>query len=244
MAGTLVFSAALGLAIAGIYLGAAGMLARRAAARRGLWLFALFWAGIGVYAAADSGWALLMALFDPPLAVGIVALELKILGGVAGFFGLVGYLLLVYTGRAGAVVAAGCYHVALFLLVEYHYQRRSPIGQREGVWGAALEYANPQDGLWTAMTLALFVPPVLAAAAYAALARVAPPGPLRWRIVFTSLALVGFFASMTLGWLHGRWPWWGLTERLLALGLASCVLLAASLPDGPAPAAAAAPQAS
>lgn len=224
---TLVAAAGLALAVSLLYLRVGQLVLRRARdeSTPGLASFALFWAGVGAYGLADSLWTLASVATTPPLALGVTVLHVKLLGGAAGFFGLVNYLLLIYAGKRRLVPLVAALYVVVYAALVYWYAWRDPVGQHLGRWGASLDYANDNPLAWRGVVLMLFVPPILATLAYALLLRVATDPLQRLRVALVSMSLLVFFAGLTMGWLSGRWPWWGLAEKVLALALAGGVLM-------------------
>jgi hypothetical protein len=190
-------------------------------------LLALFWYGAGTYALVESLWSFSTFAGVGGLAVGEIVLQLKLLSSIGGFGGLVCYLLAIYTGRARVVALVAVAYVGIYASALYYYAWRDPVAQEAGIWGARLVYANPGGGpYWTALVLALFVPPALAALAYASLVRLVRDPAGRYRITVVSLGLLLFFAPMPMGWVTGAFPWWGLAEKLLGLTSALVVVAA------------------
>lgn len=226
-AATLLVGSTLGLIVAGLYAAIGVVQLRRSQHGRlkGLLLFALFWLGFSVHALAESLWALAMLVAPPPLWVGIGVLLVKIGAGVAAFGCLVGYLLLVYTGRERALVWVGMTYSTILALVTYSYVSRVPIAQETRTWYAGLRYLEPEGALHILVVALLFVPPLLATAAYALLLRLAREPVQRRRILVTSVAFAALFGGLLLGWLNESWYWWGLVERLLPIGASVGILL-------------------
>lgn len=222
--GTLLASSVLGLGVALLYGAVGWRVAHRGAGQVPLRLFALFWVGMAAYGLLDAGWALCVAWPGVPLAASLVVLHLKILAAVAGFGGLVAYLLAIYTGRERVTWVVLAAYAALFVLVTYFYAWRGPVDQHLTTWGASLDYARPGGAFQKLVVVLLFVPPALSAVAYAALLRVVDEPAARRRVAATAASLAVLFAGLTLGWLNGTLPWWGLFEKVLALSAALGVL--------------------
>lgn len=216
----------LGIALAALYARVGLLVARRAGAsgEHAMAFFAAFWIGVAGYGFLDAAWALALAFVDVPLALAVAILHAKVALGVAAFFGLVYYLLFLYTGRRWLLAPVAIAYGAIYAVVEYYYVWREPVGQHLGAWSAGLDYAKESAAFHDAVTLLLFVPPALAAVAYAMLVAVVQQREARRRVAITASSLAVFFASLTLGWLNGRIPWWPVAEKALALGAALAVL--------------------
>lgn len=215
-------AAVLGAVVATAYLGVGLVLARRAwhARSRSRILFALFWLGVGTYAAVEAAWvaAHLGGIGGLPLA--LLVLHVKIASLTAGFAGLVAYLLIVYTGRTWTSLVAGAYYAGLLVALEAFYFWRGPFGVREGIWGMQLVYERGAvEPYWTLVLALLLVPVLAAAVAFATLVRVVEREQ-RMRILLTAASLLVFLAPSLVAWSRGGWYWWGLTEKLLSLAAA------------------------
>lgn len=189
--------------------------------------FSLFWFAVAYYGLTDGLWSLAVPALDPPLAVGVTILYTKTLAGCVGFFGLVYYLAYVYTGDRKLLVPLAAFYALVYVLVLYAYVAADPVGQVVQPWRSGLVYANPGTFLDTLSVLALFVPPLLAAIAYARLVTKAQDARQRRRILAVSAAFAAFFGGLLFGWLGGSvWYWWPLVEKGLALGTVCAAYLA------------------
>lgn len=213
-------SALLALPIVGLYFATGALVLRR---RRDTGVpafawFALFWLGVGTYGLAEAAWSLAWLAGAHGLWLGLLVLQVKIFASVSAFLGLVAYVALLVTGRRRLLRPLVAAYALLFLATETFYLWKGPIGQRVGLWGMRLDYVQTSvEPWWTMLLVALFVPPMLAALAYASLARIADDPILRRRIGLMALALLGFFGPLLLGWMSGNIPWWGLAEKGLSL---------------------------
>lgn len=230
MAGsTLLLSTAITLPLAFAYLVVGAKIHRRSRieSQPALAWFAAFWIGVGAYGMAEGAWMMahLAGLSSWPLALFI--LHAKIVATVAGFGGLVVYLLAIHgvDRRRIALVVAG--YAILLAALETFYSWRDPIAQEPGTWGMRLLYANNDtQPYWSVLMALMFVPPTLAALSYAALLRHADDPALRYRISLVSLSLLAFFLPAFAGWRAGGFAWWGAVEKALSATMAVGVLLA------------------
>lgn len=189
--------------------------------------FATFWFASGAYTFLEAGWTLALLLGHSDLALAEAVLQLKVLSSVLAFGGLVGYLLSIYSGRLRVTLFVAAAYFALYVVLVAYYASRDPVGQRLAPWGAQVVYAHPGGGpVWTGLVIALFVPPLVAAFAYASLLRHLTDRAARYRLVLVTAGLVLFFAPNGIGWAAGDWAWWGITEKLLALASTGIMLLA------------------
>ena len=226
VAATLILGSTLTL-LAGLLYAAAGVrFARRARlAGHAVALYSLFWFGLAFFGLTDGAWSLAVPLADPPLAVGVAILHLKTLVGAAAFLGLVHYLLYVYTGSRRILAPLVAFYAVVYAVVAWSYVVAQPVGQEARAWRSGLVYANPGTAWDVAASLLLFVPPLLAAIAYAGLLRHAGEPAQRRRVVATSLAFAAFFGGLLVGWLLEP-AWWPPVEKALAIATAALVLWA------------------
>jgi hypothetical protein len=215
---TLLVVNALECVLAALYLAIAGHYARRGHVSKdwGPTLFALFWGGIGLYALIEALWSLGIGTMGLPLAYGVTALQLKVLLVGIAFFGLVSYLLRLYTGHDLRLVVGG-YYLAVFALLLWDYLRMEPIGQEVQPWRGGLLYAHPPTALGGVLPLFLVVPALVAAVGFGLLVRVTKDPAARHRIARLSVALIVFFAGLALGNFFTGWFWWPLVEKALGL---------------------------
>jgi len=215
---TLALLSALECAICLGYLAVGLHYARRAIAGPDAWtaLFALFWCAFGVYGLLEALWSLAIAALPLPVEAGVTILHVKVLLACLGFFGLVCYLLRLYTGRDVRALA-GAYYAAALAALLYSYDRAQPVGQEVQAWRGGLVYARSDGALGTWAPILAMLPALAAALAFLALARVASDARARRRIVRLGVALVVFLGGLSLGWLNASWFWWPLAEKLLAL---------------------------
>lgn len=225
----LVTAVGLTVPIAVLYLFVGRRLWRRGdgAAAGGWRLFALFWMGMGTWGLVDGLWPLLYVAGLAPFPVAVGLLHLKVLASVAAFYGLVAYLASVYTGRPEAARWLAPAYAGILLATSAFYVWKGPVGQHPGTWGMRLDYAVQDPGMvWWAVVGLLFLPPIVASIAYAALYRLAPGPEARFRVALTSASFLGLFGPVFVAWGLGGAYWWPLMEKLLGLAVAGCILLA------------------
>lgn len=225
MSWTVYVGSSLGLLVAAVY-GYLGVVHVRRARTAGLpaAAFAAFWLAIGAHAALESAYAVAAASLPLALDVAVTILLLKIATGAFGIGGLVLYMLLVYGFGRRIVPFVVVAYSALYAIMLYDYLSRVPIAIELRTWYAGLAYQHAEGWLHQTVAILLFLPPLLATFAYLNLLRLAEEPALRRRILATGSAFVVFFGAFLLGWVHERWMWWGLLERLLALGSSLCIL--------------------
>lgn len=230
MAGsTFALSAAFTLPLAIAYLVVGARVHRRSRLEQqpALAWFAAFWVGIGAYGFVEAAWMWthLVGVGSWPFA--LFVLHVKVVATVVGFGGLVMYMLVVYgAGRKTLALVVAAYAM-LLAAAETFYSWRQPVAQEAGQWGMRLLYAqNDTQPYWTALMALMFVPPLVATLAYAALLRTTSDPALRYRIKLVSASLLAFFVPAFLGWRAGGFAWWGGVEKALSALMAVGIVLA------------------
>lgn len=152
---------------------------------------------------------------------------------VAALWGLVDYLLYIYTGSArwrGVTMAA---HAALGVFFLGLVAWMGPRGVTASDWSVTMEHARPLQGALLGVALALILlPTLLAAGAYLTLAFRVRDRTARYRIAMVSGAFLLWFGSAAVASALGGarwWYWWPLAARGVAL-FATLLILAAYRP--------------
>ncbi len=139
----------------------------------------------------------------------------------AALWGLLFYLIYLYTGNRKWALPLGVFYLLFFLgLVYYSIFVMQPTGVTMANGTATLTYANQASPLFGIATiLLLLAPQILAALFYFSLFfRLKDRAP-KMRVLLVSVPLVIWFASPLIGLLLGAStaPWWAITSRLIAL---------------------------
>lgn len=230
---TLLFGALLSILCAGIYYYVGRVLSRRQASSdqsRLAWqMFIVWWYAL---AATTFSGALLSLLG----AIGIVGLPLFIavtlvnqLATCVALFGLMYYLLYLFTGRRNLLVPLACFYVAYYVLLIYYVQASGPIQVSVERWRTMLVYENQITGPFFIILLLLLVfPQIIGSFAYFTLYfRVKNPTQ-KYRVLLVSWSIIIWFLSAFLASVAGlsQADWWQVMSRLIGLGAASAILLA------------------
>jgi hypothetical protein len=230
---TLLFGALLSILCAGIYYYVGRVLSQRHAssdhARLAWQMFIVWWYAL---AATTFSGALLSLLG----AVGIVGLPLFVavtivnqLATCVALFGLMYYLLYLFTGRRNLLAPLALFYVAYYGLLIYYVQASDPVRVSVERWRTMLVYANQITGpLYIFALLLLVFPQIIGSFAYFMLYfRVKNPTQ-KYRVLLVSWSIIIWFLSAFLASISGlsEFDWWQVTSRLIGFGAASTILLA------------------
>jgi hypothetical protein len=190
--------------------------------------FSAWWIAIAVGAGITGIEGILGASGALTLPLALTAYILTLLIDSVALWGLVAYLLYIYTGR-GQVLLLSAFYGAFYLAALYYTVARHAIGVTEVAGVPTLVYANGNSGpVFAFVVLALIVPEVVAVILYASLLRQTTERTLRYRITLVTVALVLYFGLAFFGppstWVYA--DAWTLVKAGLDVFGAIIVLLA------------------
>ena len=230
---TLLFGATLAILCAGIYFYVGRVLSHRRQSSPGAgmaWgMFVVWWYAL---AAATFSGALLSLLG----AFGVIGLPLfititlmNLLTTCVALFGLMYYLLYLFTGNSRLLIPLAAFYIVYYNLLVYFVEASNPIGVTVNRWNATLEYENLIRGpLFIIVFFLLVFPQIIGSLAYFTLYfRVNSPTQ-RYRILLVSWSIIIWFASSFLAGISGlsQQDWWQITSRVIGLGAALTILFA------------------
>ncbi|HWH09281.1 MAG TPA: hypothetical protein VNX21_08780, partial [Candidatus Thermoplasmatota archaeon] len=193
----LLVQGALALAGAALYAWVARLVQHRSLsdeARAANALFATWWASFALIYAFAGAYRVAGGLGYLDLALGVVFMNVVLVLLCVGLWGLLGYLVYLYTGSRRWFMPMGVAYALLAVALLYLVAWMGPVGYKAGGLGAQLQYARdlpPTVSL--AVGLLLAVPIALAAILYGTLyVRVRSPEP-RYRIALVAGAFLAWF---------------------------------------------------
>jgi hypothetical protein len=230
---TLLFGALLSILAASIYYYVGRVLSRRQLSSpdsRTAWtLFVVWWYAL---AATTLSGGLLSLLGG----FGIVGLPLfttftlvNLLAICIGLFGLMYYLLYLFTGNRSLLGPLGAFYIAYYILLIYYVLASDPSGVTVGRWRASLVYEHELRGpLFIIVLLLLLFPQIIGSLAYFTLYFRVESITQRYRILLVSLSIIIWFLSSFLASISGlsEADWWQVASRLIGLSAALAILLA------------------
>lgn len=155
--------------------------------------FGLFWVGLAAVTAVgaiDSGTA---AFTTPSLPIVLTLYYLEILLLCAALWGLVGYLIRLYTGRAYLAPLTALYAV-LYVLLLYFITASGPNMLTVQMGTVGLQYATPVGGpILGVLVVILLLPEFLGAILYFTLFFRTRDPTARYRIALVSWGLIAWF---------------------------------------------------
>jgi hypothetical protein len=159
--------------------------------------FSLFWLGLGLVTFLGAAESAMVSVAPPSLPAVVTATYIEILLLSAALWGLVGYLIRLYTGRSFLVPLTVLYAV-LYVLLVYFITASGPAGVTVTLGRVSLQFATPISGpVLGILFVILIVPEYLGAVLYFTLFFRTRDPTARYRIALVSWGLVGFFSVGT-----------------------------------------------
>jgi hypothetical protein len=235
---TLLFGATLSFLAAGIYFYVGWVLSRRHQSTSGAglaWLtFVAWWYALAL-ATLTGGLLSLLGAFGViglPLFTTITIINFLTL--CVALFGLMFYLLYLYTGKTSLIWPVGVFYFLYYGLLVYFVEASEPVGVIINRWNTSLQYQNaiPRSLVLLVLVLLLF-PQVLGSLAYFMLFFQVKAKTQRYRILLVSWSIIIWFLSAFLASIAGlsQQDWWQIASRLIGLGAALTILFAYQPPS-------------
>ena len=228
---TLLFGLLLAATDAAIYFYVGRVLRGRRAASpdaRLAWnLFVVWWYALAASALFGGLLSLLGAVGITDVALFSTITIINLLGTCVALFGLMYYLLYLFTGNRRLLAPLTIFYILYFMMLVYYVQASDPSGVVVNRWSASVQYANQIQGPFFLFILVLLVfPQILGSLAYFTLFfRVEAPTQ-KYRILLVSWSIIVWFLSTFLASISGlgQQDWWQILSRLLGLAAALMIL--------------------
>ena len=230
---TLLFGITLTVVSAGIYYYVGRTLSQRRLATpvaRLAWnFFIVWWFALAASTLSNAILDLVGALgiTDLPLFVTITIINL--LATCVALYGLMFYLLYLFTGNRGLLGPLTVFYIAYYILIVYYVVASAPVGVTVDRWGATLQYQNQITGPLFLIALFLLVfPQIFGSLAYFTLYFRVKSATQKYRVLLVSWSVIIWFFSAFLASIAGlsQEDWWQIASRLIGLGAALAILIA------------------
>jgi len=197
-------------------------------------LFSLWWYCLAATTLV-SGLLHLLGAFNIVSLPPFVALTyVNILLICIALWGLLYYLVYLFTGSRRILVPLTIFYVLYYALLVYTITAGDPAGVEITRWTTQLVYAHPLTGPFFTLALVLLVfPQILASLAYFTLFFHVREATQRYRILLVSWCIILWFGSALVASVAGlsQEDWWQILSRLIGLGAAVGILLAYLPPE-------------
>jgi hypothetical protein len=229
----LLISTLFALASAAIYFYVGYRLARRQVATpdaRLAWnLFVVWWYGLAASTLLTGVMNLLGLLNITDLALFLTFSQINLLTVCAGLYGLMYYLIYLFTGKRKLLAPLTLFYIAYYALVAYYLNSLKPVGVTVGNWNTTLQYQQSLIGpFFTLILFLLVMPQIIGSFAYFTLFFRVEETTQKYRIALVSWSIIVWFGMSFLARLTGlsQQVWWQFFSRLLSLTAALTILMA------------------
>ncbi len=230
---TLIFGTIFTVVSAAVYYYIGRVLSRRQVvspdARLAWRLFVVWWYGLAGTTLASGVLSLLGGFGVTDLSLFTTFTYVNLLAICAALYGLMYYLLYLFTGNRRLLTPLTIFYIAYYILLVYFIQWRVPVGVTVGRWSATLQYQQPPAGpLFTIVFLLLIFPQIVGGLAYFTLYFRVKAATQKYRILLVSWSIVIWFLSAFLASISGlaQQDWWQIVSRLIGLGASLAILMA------------------
>ncbi len=230
---TLLISAFFALLTASIYGYLAWRLQQRVVssseARLAWQLFIMWWLCLAGTTLVGGVLNLLGAFDITSLPLFITITQLNLLIICVALWGLLYYLIYLFTGNSASLLPLSAFYVLYYALLVYYITASAPIDVSVGRWTTTISYANEMTGPFFILVLVLLTAPqILGALVYFTLFFRVRDATQKYRILLVSWSLIAWFGSALIAPLVGlsSHDWWQIVSRLIALSATLVILIA------------------
>lgn len=191
--------------------------------------FTAWWMGLSANTALGGLQALLAAAGVTGIGPHITLTFVTFLVLSVALWGLLYYLVYLYTGSSGWMVPLAFFYLAYYLAIVGYLWQLGPQGVDVSGWTVSLSYAQEPTGPLATVLLVLLVgPQLLASLAYFSLIFKVQDRTRRYRVLLVSLAILTWFGSTLIASFTGAGgtDLWQIASRAIGLAAALSILAA------------------
>lgn len=230
---SLIFGGLFSILAAGVYYYVGHSLRKRrvisSEARLAWILFVVWWYALAASTFTGGLLSLLGAVGVTSLPLFLTVTQLNLLAICLALFGLLYYLLYLFTGSRKWLAPLILFYVVYYGLLVYYLSWSVPVGVSIGRWGTSLVFQKQQISPLVSLVLFLLViPQIIGSLAYFSLFFRVKEATQKYRVALVSMSILVWFLSALLGSLAGlsKFDWWQIASRLIGLAATLTILLA------------------
>jgi hypothetical protein len=196
--------------------------------------FRVWWWGLGATTLVSLLNVIFPVLGLSDLALYVVLAQINILLISIALWGLLFYLVYLYTGKRNLALPIAIFYSLFFILLVAYVLWLQPIGLTVEEGRAVVQYANEISPAYTlALILLILVPQLLAGLAYFTLYFRVRERAQKYRVLLVSISIFVWFGSPLLASMlsFNDLSWWPFASRLITL-LSALVIYWAYYPPG------------
>lgn len=191
--------------------------------------FTIWWFALAITTLLAGFQNLLGALGLTDLPLFLTASYVNLLASCIALWGLVYYLVYLFTGNSRSLVPLSIFYMIYYTLLVYYTTASTPNHIEIGRWNTTLAYSNSLTGPFFVMLVVfLILPQIIGSLAYFTLYFRVSEVTQRYRVLLVSWSIIFWFVSPLIalaGGVAGQ-DWWQLVSRLIGLGAALAILMA------------------
>lgn len=168
-----------------------------------------------------------LGLTDLPLF--ITANYINLLASCIALWGLVYYLLYLFTGNSRMFVPLSIFYSIYYVLLVYFYTASVPNSVEVGRWNATLVFENMLIGpFFVLLATMLLLPQIIGSLAYFTLYFRVSDVTQKYRVLLVSWSIIFWFVTPVIALVEGvaEEDWWQLVSRAISLGTSLVILMA------------------
>ncbi len=230
---TLLFSTLFAVIAAGTYAYIGWWLSKRMVASpeaRLAWqAFTIWWFALAVTTLLRGLQNLLGAFGLTDLPLFITASYISLLVTCIALWGLVYYLIYLFTGNSRSLAPLTIFYMSYYVLLVYYITASIPNNVEISRWNTALTYRNSLTGpFFVIVVVLLLLPQIIGGLAYFTLYFKVSDVTQKYRVLLVSWSIIVWFLSPVIALVGGlsQQDWWQLASRFIGLAAALTILMA------------------
>lgn len=230
---TLIFGTIFSIVSAGIYFYVARTLGQRHAispdARMAWKLFVVWWYALAGVTFVSGMLNLIGAIGLTSLPLFLTFTQLEILVVCIALYGLMYYLIYIFTGNRKALPVLTIAYILYYFLFMYYLNVSIPIGVSINRWNVGVNYQHQPTGPFVTLLLVLLVfPQIFGSLAYFTLYFRVKEVTQKYRVALVSWSIIVWFLSAFIASISGlsQYDWWQITSRVIGLCATLTILMA------------------
>jgi hypothetical protein len=191
--------------------------------------FTIWWFALATTTLLGAFQNLMGAFGHTELALFITAQYVNLLVSCVALWGLVYYLIYLFTGSSRALVPLMIFYMVYYILLVYYYTASTPNDVEIGRWNTTLIYGNSLTGpFFILLVILLLFPQIIGSLAYFTLYFRISDVTQKYRVLLVSWSIIFWFVSPLIALAEGvaEQDWWQLASRCISLGTALIILMA------------------
>lgn len=191
--------------------------------------FTIWWFALATTTLLGAFQNLLGALGYTDLPLFLTAQYVNTLVACIALWGLLYYLIYLFTGNNRALVPLSIFYMIYYILLIYYYTASVPNKVEIGRWNTTIVYQNALTGpFFIILVFLLIFPQVIGSLAYFTLYFRVSDITQKYRVILVSWGIIFWFLSPLIALAGGvsEQDWWQLVSRCISLGTALVILMA------------------